>query len=348
MSIRLIVSLGAFTCLLTTGIAAEQLQWRAPSDKEATVRLNKPEVKTGETFNPEKLGLISRLSKLSGMSVKDEAQRNIGNMEDVLVDLRSGRVLGVLLTHNNRTVLIPGSAFFPVSEGRVVLTDAARKQLDNAPAFDRSSIRGNEYGSALRHFGVQSASSNPVLASQIIGQSIGMDNKTAIGKVQDLVADVPRGELVFVVVNADNEKSKLFAVPPQKFTQKDGGLSMTGDQAHFLAGPTVPANFWTEMALPKFAASVYQHYGLLGKPNTGAGLMPTGRSDEDLRINFLRRLNDMAAMPAARAKDLHVTTDAGKLVLRGTVSSQSAKREILSAAQSAAGPLNVVDELTVK
>lgn len=348
-------ALGISTIVLVagmSGIAAEQVRWNTPSSKEVSVTMDPPEVRTSGQFNPEELGLVSRTSRLKGMRIKDEDHRAVGTVQDVIVDLASGRALGLVVQRGEDYVLVPGSVFFPVSEDRAILKDEGRRKLENSPnlAWDSSKVlKADAIESAFRHFAATPIPSrNPVAASTLVSDRVSTQNGRRVGEVLDLVADIPKGELVYVVVSPRRGDSVLYAVPPQKLKVQDGAIQLAVDEQHFLSGPKFPREFWTEMAMPRFASAVYKHYGLLAERNTGAGLRPTGREDHQLRDAFLRHLVNDAAMPASRAKDLIVSTDNGRLVLRGDVESNDAKRKIVSAAEAAAGKGNVVDELHVK
>lgn len=352
MAIRFVPSMSALVLAVASATAAEQVHWTTPSEKEVSVRMTPPEVRTDGRFNPEELGLVSRISQLKGMRVKDEDHRNIGSVKDVIVDLASGRALGCIVQRGDDTVLVPGSAFFPVSEDRIVLTDDGRKKIENAPRITwqtGAKLNSNDLESAMKHFSSPLLrAENPASASALVGTRVAAKGGQQMGEILDLVADIPKGELVYVVVSPQRASSVLYAVPPQKLQFREDAMHLTVDQQHFLAGPKFQRDFWTEMALPRFASAVYKHYGLLDTTNTGAGLSPTGRDDHQLREAFLRHLVNDAAMPASRAEELIVRTDNGRIVLRGNVQSEAAHRQILSAAESAAGKGNVVDELEVR
>jgi sporulation protein YlmC with PRC-barrel domain len=89
---------------------------------------------------------MCRASKAFGMDVEDAAGKNIGDVDDIVVDDASGRIaygvlaFGGLLGVGDKLFAIPWRALKPSAkdEGKLVL-DVPKDKLEKAPGFDKKS-----------------------------------------------------------------------------------------------------------------------------------------------------------------------------------------------------------------
>jgi sporulation protein YlmC with PRC-barrel domain len=290
-------------------------------------------------------------------------------MDDLIVNLSTGKIVGCMVGRGeNEVVVVPPDRFFPVSEDRIVFTGDS-KALKTARPLPRGSSQTSfntaTISEAFRHFGANAptlpqdallATASSLLTKTVLSR----DNKP-LGQVKNLVADVSRGQAVYLVIQPPGRSDDLFVVPPAAFDTKDQGstLLLQEDQKAFLAGPKVPQRFWTEMTMPEFARQVYGYYNLGGQDATVASTpagtaggepipTPTGRSDAEIRSALLGEIVNSAAMPAMNAKNLRIQVNDGVVTLSGTVPSERAHEALLSAAKKVAGENRVRDQLQLR
>jgi len=106
-------------------------------------------------------GTVHKASDLIGMEVRNRQNQKLGDIRDVMIDLRSGRVPFAILSSDvgNKLVALPPSALKAgVSENRLVL-DMDRDRLLAAPSFERSrwpDMANKQWSSEVyRFYGVQ-------------------------------------------------------------------------------------------------------------------------------------------------------------------------------------------------
>jgi len=91
---------------------------------------------------PERLGALDRSSKIIGATVKDSAGEKIGKIRDLAVDLRSGRVLEVILATGGvlgvgeRLTAVPPSTVSTDGAGNLTAATLDKEKLKNSPEFE--------------------------------------------------------------------------------------------------------------------------------------------------------------------------------------------------------------------
>src|SRR6185295_11798064 len=84
-----------------------------------------------------------------------------------------------------------------------------------------------------------------------------------LGRIQDLMVDLPVGRVVCLVVQpAADTNGILYLVPPSavKWQANGKALTLAASKERFLAGPHFSKSFWTDMVQPELATSVYSYY----------------------------------------------------------------------------------------
>src|SRR5207244_1124358 len=84
-----------------------------------------------------------------------------------------------------------------------------------------------------------------------------------LGRIQDLMVDLPVGRAVYLVVQpAADTNGVLYLVPPSavKWQANGKALTLAASKERFLAGPHFSKSFWTDMVQPELATSVYKYY----------------------------------------------------------------------------------------
>jgi sporulation protein YlmC with PRC-barrel domain len=249
---------------------------------------------------------VERADRLIGREVRTSDDERVGRIDDLLVDLESGRLLyavvsaGGFLRLGERLVAVPPGLFSQVTDRRVII-DANREQLTDAPQYSRDRDRQNDMRSVnfvrnvYRHFGQpmqwdtagQAARfGNVHSASDLTGMDVQNVQNANIGEISDLMIDMQAGRVLYVILQPDRElarRDSLFALPPNMFTpgtQRDYVVADV-DRERLAQAPRFERNNWDTIVSPAWASQVYQYYGK--RPYFEGDLQPTGRDDEPNR-----------------------------------------------------------------
>jgi len=237
--------------------------------------------------NDRTLGTVERTEKVIGREVRNASNQRIGKIEDLIVDLESGRLLyavvsaGGFLGVGDRLIAVPPPAFS--DQGRRLQTNADKERLSQAPQFSKDKDNTEKMLSpafvsqAYKFFG-QSAwwedasgkmserFGNAHKVSDLRGMDVRNISNEIIGKVSEVTVSLAAGRVPYVILAPDQRldlKSKLFALPPNALTlSADKKYLTTGiDGQQLASAPGFDKDNWSDLSNPAFAARVYQHYG---------------------------------------------------------------------------------------
>ena len=180
-----------------------------------------------------------RASEIIGARVENPGGENLGDIQDMVVDLQNQEVRYVVLSHGG--ILGIGDKLFayPLSmvetksgdEDRLVI-DADKERLENAPGFAKNQwpdFADSSYtGRIDQYYGSDSARrdgatpGNTVRASELIGKNFDDAQGNDAGEIEDLIVDASTGRIQFAIVDFDdswNEQAddRLVAVPLSSF-----------------------------------------------------------------------------------------------------------------------------------
>lgn len=104
------------------------------------------ETMEAENAQAEQMGLLFQSSDLSDLDVFNDQNQELGSLNNLIIDARSGQVLyGVLSTglFTGKTIAVPWSAFrFSTRDNEhVLLLNKTEEQLSGAPVFDKDNMR---------------------------------------------------------------------------------------------------------------------------------------------------------------------------------------------------------------
>jgi len=221
-----------------------------------------------------------RASKIIGANVENASGENIGEIKDMMVDVRNERVRYVVLSHGG--ILGIGDKLFayPMSmvetkgtDGDKLVMNVNKEKLDKAPGFDKdkwpdfasnakySGQVDQYYGASSRHDGEQAG--NLMRASDLIGKNFDDTNGKDAGEIQDLIVDSNSGNVEYAIVDFDDSwakktDGKLVAIPLSNIT-------VSGDKNDKLVIQTSPdridmshafaSNHWPDFSNPAWAQS---------------------------------------------------------------------------------------------
>ena len=105
------------------------------------------------------------VTSLTGDKVVNAQAEDLGKVEDIMLDIHSGRVayavlsFGGFLGMGNKLFAIPWTAMQLDEEHKCFVLDVDKQVLENAPGFDKDSwpdLSNEEYGrSVYAHYGQQ-------------------------------------------------------------------------------------------------------------------------------------------------------------------------------------------------
>jgi len=129
-------------------------QWSASIDKHYNVTRkdhkeadHKEQVKTDQNTAPKvAYETVFRASKIKGMDVRNDANENLGDVDELVIDVTKGHVKYVALsfgswfTGGNKLFAVPLSAFTLKHDNdkTFLVTHVSQESLRNAPGFDKN------------------------------------------------------------------------------------------------------------------------------------------------------------------------------------------------------------------
>jgi sporulation protein YlmC with PRC-barrel domain len=254
------------------------------------------------TSNPNSLGQVAKANDVYGNEVISSDNQKVGKLNNLVVDLESGRILyGVVNASKGRVGVAPEIfTSTPTGNDKQLHANVDKAKIDGAPQFS-SNDKPGETGQAsfiaqvYQYFGQspwwqgatpanEGSFHNVHKASEVIGTKVEDTSNQTIGKINNLMLDLPAGRVAFVIFSPDsslNLGDNLYALPPQAVTLSANGKNLvTGlDRSKLASAPHFASNSWPNLSDPTFAGQVYQYYGKQAWFQSGSSTtpQPTGR-----------------------------------------------------------------------
>jgi len=331
---------------------------------------------SAQSFGTERFGLLQRATLLLHKKVEDRSFGGVGKLTDLILNLPSGQVVAGVVgsSPTSRQTLVPAQAFWVVDKNEIVLR-VTRRTFRRAPAFEPA-VYGcpPEPGSVVQAFGyfheeppalASGAAAGSVCATTLIGSPLLSNSNATLAHVQDVMLDVPRGRVVYLVVEplaGEGAPADLYVVPPAAVKREPtGALSLALGQADFLAGPRFQRTFWSAVNFPELGMAVNEHYGL----STGSEAFATAREPARAFVPGTNTSNSAAPGPSDEAitqailqeivregrswpaRGVTINTSKGHVTLSGPVKNEQQRRQIVADVARIVGPTNVNDHLEV-
>ncbi len=135
--LKIIISASAASVLAFSALAQD-----SPTTK--TNRLDHPRDAASQARRMDRLNGAAKSSDLIGITVKNYQGEKLGKVEDIAVDLESGRIVQVIISTGgflgmgDRLTAVPPSALHHDALNKVVHLDADKEKLKNSPKFETS------------------------------------------------------------------------------------------------------------------------------------------------------------------------------------------------------------------
>jgi hypothetical protein len=210
-------------------------------------------------------------------------------------------------------------------------------------------------------------------ASKLMGTPVKNLQDEKLGKVENILVDLPSGRLVAVIVSSGGflgMGDELSAVPPTalRFTTDRDTLQLDASKEMLSSAPHFKANEWPDLGQPSYADGVYRAYRVEPYFTTNVTTEPdnTARNVRDRNNRTLTPLDqgnskaDLATTAQIRkeiiagknmsfnARNVKIITKDGHVTLRGPVNTAEEKRLIGEIADRIARSENVDNQLEVK
>jgi sporulation protein YlmC with PRC-barrel domain len=380
-----------------------------------------------------RLNDAAKASDLIGMTVKNHQDEKLGKVEDLAVDVESGRVVQVILSTGgfigigDTLTAVPPGALHHDAALKVLHLDADKEKLKDAPKFEMSkwaeNSDSNHLSGVYRYYGEEPAfrfvqkgdvvvdgqrdtavSPNTVTtrkadgtwdknrtssksqcmipesrlsqvqkASKLMGTPVKNLQDEKLGKVENILVDLPSGRLVAIIVSSGGFLGlgdELSAVPPTalRFTTDRDTLQLDASKEMLAGAPHFKANEWPDLAQPSYASGVYRAYqvepyftadtttepdntvtNVRDRNNSTLTPLDQGNSKADLATTAQIRKEIIAGKDmSVSAKNVKIITINGQVTLRGPVKTAEEKRLIGEIADRIAHSENVDNQLEVK
>ena len=350
----------------------------------ATAPVTTSDEKARDTVNSEypdgylaqRLGATQHATKVIGAEVQDQYNFPLGRVKELLVNLASGKIYCALVSvgSDDFAVAVPGKSFYP-ADARKVQLDMTKDTLKAAPHFstadwDFAALR-KSIGESYAYF-----SQKPLWdetkglaqvnkAADFVGMAVHDKDDQDLGKVTDLMVDLPTARIIFVVISLDGTDKTEYAVPPAALLlTTDGKVLFLDDSRDKVRERAHPDDyFWPQLSDKGWAANIYRTYGI--EPDfdmSAAKADPTrepvrakvddlppnkaaGKSDAEITRMILTAMVQSDMRTAFDHKNIKITTVNGHVVLSGRVKNEKHKSMINEAAAGVVGPAYVENQI---
>jgi hyperosmotically inducible protein len=422
--------------IIITASAASVLALSALAQDSPNPKTDKPDYarnRMPRAQRPARLNDAAKASDLIGMTVNNNQNEKLGKVEDLAVDVESGRVVQVILSTGgffgigDTLTAVPPGALHRDATNKVLNLDADKEKLKRAPKFEMSNWAeysdSNHLAEVYTYYGQEPAfgfiqtgdvvqdgqrntAASPKIvstrkadgtwdkdrvssdsqwmipvsrlgqvqkASKLIGTAVDNLQNEKLGKVENLLVDLPSGRVVAIVVSSGGflgMGDELSAIPPTalRFTTDRDTLQLDTSKEMLSSAPHFKADQWPDFAQPSYASGVYRVYKVepyfasdatTEADNTARNVhdrnsstltpLDQGNSQADLDTTAQIRKEIIAGQSMSlNARNVKIVTKNGQVSLRGPVNTAEEKRLIGDIAGRIVRSENVDNQLEVK
>jgi sporulation protein YlmC with PRC-barrel domain len=354
-----------------------------------------------QTRRTGRLNEAAKASDIIGMTVKNYQDEKLGKVEDLAVDVESGRIVEAILSVGgflglgDHLTAVPPGALHHDAVQKVFHLDANKERLNNAPKFELSKwsecCDSNHLCEVYRYYGLEptfmrtsemdvnskqfpntpraeteknwvaserhwmipaSRLSQIQKASKVMGTTVKNLQDEKLGKVDNLLLDLPSGRMVAVIISSGGFLGigdELSAVPPTALTFNAEGdaLRLDATKDSLTRAPHFKADEWPNFNDPIYAYEIYRVYkvepyfstNVTEVDNTRINVrdrndqtvlpFDQGNSKADLDITAQIRKQVIATKDMSTyGKNVKIVSNNGRVALRGPVRSEEEKRII--------------------
>ncbi len=225
---------------------------------------------------PERLPLVQRATHLIGLAIHDRRNHEIGRIDDLVINLGSGQVLGAMAApahiYGDFHVFIPAGSFASAGGDQAIL-GGERTNLTAEPCVTREAADSPDFSKKIAEtytrFGAtpiwkeQDCPRGFTRFSRLSGFKIRNRAHESLGQAADLMVDLAAARIVFLVASLDGAGHNYYAAPPSALSldPDDSALLLAVDKAA-LARVAQNGDFiWAQMDNPNWVAATCHLYG---------------------------------------------------------------------------------------
>jgi sporulation protein YlmC with PRC-barrel domain len=295
MKLKKYLSLSANVAIALALVGAAQTAYSADTSQSTDLQ-----------SNDKALGHVERANKIIGKTVYTSDNQKAGKVENLVVDLESGRVLfvvvgtGVLGVGGHDYAVAPGVFSEGTGDNNLRLT-VDKAKLTSAPEFSSNVDKPEQLqqtsfvNQVYQHFGQtawwqggatasadSSAFHNVHKAKDVIGMKVKSVGNEDLGKVENLMVTLPNARVAFAILNPDsslNLGNNFYALPPNALTWNSEQKTLVSDlnRDKLSAAPHITKDQYEMLSDPAFGSKIYQYYGKQAYFEGTARLQPTGK-----------------------------------------------------------------------
>jgi sporulation protein YlmC with PRC-barrel domain len=230
--------------IIISGVAASMLAFSALGQDTSNAKTDGAAVTPDRAPHAQRTDRLKGAAKASdviGMTVINNQNEKLGKVEDLAVDVESGRIVQVILSTGGfigigaTLTAVPPGALHCDAAHKVLQLDADKEKLANAPKFESSKWAecsdANHLSAVYRYYGEEPAftfiqTGNAVAegqpnkadgskcmipasrlsqiqkASKLMGASVKNLQDEKLGNVENLLVDLPSGRIVTVIISS--------------------------------------------------------------------------------------------------------------------------------------------------
>ena len=418
--LHIIIGTSAASVLACAALAQDPLN--AKTDGPDFARDRVPHARRADQLN----GAV-KATDIIGIAVKNYPGEKLGKVEDLAVDVESGRIVQVILSTGgfigigDTLSAVPPGALHHDAAHKILHLDADKEKLTGAPKFEMSKwaecCDSDHLSAVYRYYGEEPAfrfihkgdaisdgQRNPAStrqtdgtrdkgrignasqsmipvsrlahvqkASKLIGTSVRNLQDEKLGKVENILLDLPSGRIVALVVSSGGFLGlgdELSAVPPTalRFASDRDTLQLDASKHMLSDAPHFKAKQWPDFGQPNYTIGIYHAYRVepyfntnvtIGADNTARNVrdrgdrtltpLDQGGSKADVATTAQIRKEILAEKTMSlNARNVKIITIDGRVTLRGPVNTAEEKRLIGDIADRIARSENVDNQLEVK
>lgn len=363
-----IVAGGSATSFLVFSVMAQQ----APSAKTGGTEITQE--RSIQSMRAVRLGRAEKASDVIGMEVRNYNDEKLGKVDDVAVDLESGRIVEVVLSTGGilglgvMMVPVPPGALHHDTTSRVIHLKSDKEKLKAAPRYGMSKWaelgESNKVAEVYRYHGQEpyfTAAYQPTLGpdptarlgyvqrvTKLMGASVKNVQSETLGKVENVILDLSAGRVVSVVVSSGGFLGlgdELSAVPPAafQFNSENEFLQLDTSKEALSTAPHFKSSEWPDFSQPGYAAGVYRAYKVEPYFNTNAVVAADGTARNVRDRNDALTPLDQGSSQA----DVDTTAQIRKGILAGkdmSVNAQNVKIITNKGQVTLRGPVDTAEE----
>ena len=235
---------------------------------------------------------LDRLTTLVGTELQNPKGENLGEIEDVVIDAASGRLVyaviafGGFLGLGENRVAMPWRSLQASSPGEPYVLAMSEEQLKNAPSFNPNEwpdMEDRHWGDTIHaYYGVEPHAGQHLpsietrdntepkrvrfwRSSQALRHDVMNTRNQHIGQIEDIVIDTTLGDIAYAVLSFGGFLGlgeKWFAIPWGAFDRSAGFQTLVLDvsEESLEKAPGFNQDNWPEMANPRWASAVHDYF----------------------------------------------------------------------------------------